>query len=171
MATTTGDRAPRTMTSAQLTEDHEKRIRQELIDAGITHFGLRKFAARHLYRIIHSYEHVKGIIYGRYGSGGLLTMSEGMLIATDRRVIFLDYKPGYENVEEFTYDVVSGAKRVKAGIFSTITLYTRISNYTIRFANSHCVERFMAYVEKRRLETEERQLLTPMASKGVPEWM
>jgi len=122
--------------------------------AGVTAFGRMKFVSRFLPQVLHENEHIMGAVYGRYGEAtGLLHQSEGMLIATDRRVIFLDRKPGYESMDELTYDVVSGIQKTYAWPFASLALYTRIGNYTLHFANKHCIDRFMAYVEKRHLES------------------
>lgn len=96
-------------------------------------------------------------MYGRYAAGtGLMKWTEGMLIATDRRVIFLDRKPGFEAMDELTYDVVSGVQKSYAWPFASLTLHTRIGNYTLRFANQKCIDVSMHYVEKRRLESLKR---------------
>ena len=133
---------------------HEERIKQELKDAGVTRFGMLKFAVKDLPSIIHKKEHINGVVYGRYGEKtGSLTLVEGMLVATDHRIIFVDHKPGYTSTDEITYDVVSGVKKTTA-VFSAVTLHTRIGDYTIRFANSRCAAIFVRYVEKRRLESD-----------------
>lgn len=131
---------------------HEERIKEELRRAGVTRFGMLKFAVKYLPKVIHKDEHIHGVVYGRYGEKtGSLTLVEGILIATNRRIIFLDHKPGYTSTDEVTYDVVSGVKVSKA-FFSAVTLHTRIGDYTIRFANSRCASIFVSYVERRRLE-------------------
>ncbi|HSW99125.1 MAG TPA: PH domain-containing protein [Candidatus Saccharimonadales bacterium] len=130
-----------------------KRIRQELRAVGVTTFGMLKFATRRLPGILHEGEHIRGAVYGRYSVGnGLMRWIEGVLVATDRRVIFLDRKPGFEAVDELTYDAVSGVQKSYAWPFAAVTLHTRIGNYTLRFANKRCIDNFMHYVEKRRLE-------------------
>lgn len=131
-----------------------RRIRQELKQSGVTAYGLHKFATRYLPHILHEGEHVNGAVYGRYTAGtGMLNWEEGMLVATERRIIFLDRKPGYETTDELTYDVVSGVQKSYAWPFASITLHTRLGDYTIRFANKRCIDAFMHYVEKRRLES------------------
>lgn len=131
-----------------------QRIRRELKAAGVTTFGRLKFASRFLPQVLHQDEHIKGVVYGRYTEGtGLLRWAEGMLIATDCRVIFLDRKPGFEAMDELTYDVVSGVQKSYAWPFASVTLHTRIGNYSLRFANKRCIDTFMHYVEKRRLES------------------
>jgi|SRR5688572_5601146 hypothetical protein len=134
--------------------DKTERIKRELQEAGVTQYGLAKFASHFLPTVLHDDEYIGGAVYGRYAAGtGLLKWTEGMLIATDRRVMFLDRKPGFEALDEITYDVVSGVQKSFAWPFSAVTLHTRLGNYTLRFANSNCIDRFMRFVEKRRLES------------------
>lgn len=135
------------------TTKHEQRIKQELKAVGVTWFGIWKFASRYLPNIIHKGEHIGGAAYGRYPAGtGLLAFTEGMLIATDRRVIFLDRKPGYTGFDELTYDVISGVKLTSAG-FSAITLHTRLGDYMIRFVNTKAARNFVRFIELKRIET------------------
>ena len=132
-----------------------RRIRQELRAAGVTSYGLAKFASRYLPNILHPEEHIMGAVYGRYAQGqGPLAWTEGMLVATDRRILFIDHKPGFSTLDEVTYDVVSGVKKVSAWPFSSVTLHTRLGDYTLRFANTICIDNFIHYIEERRLETE-----------------
>ena len=137
-----------------VTDEHVARVKQELRDAGVTTLGMLKFASRYVPSILHKNEHVKGAVYGRYAAGtGLLKWTEGMLVATERRVIFLDRKPGFASMDEITYDVVSGVKKTYAWPFSSIMLHTRIGNYNLRFANPRCINIFTTYVEQRRVES------------------
>ena len=137
-------------------ETHAERIKRELREAGVGRFGFTKFAVRYLYKIIHPSEHVHGVVYGRYKeSNAIPAFEEGMLVATDRRVLFVDRKPGFLRADEITYDVVSGVQSSTAALFSAVTLYTRIGEFTIRFARNKCAAIFVHYVEKRRLETLE----------------
>jgi hypothetical protein len=95
--------------TAKVQPTHKQRIDKELKAVGVTWYGMLKFSVHHLPKIIHEDEHIKGVVYGRYRdrSGGS-NWNEGMLIATDLRVIFLDHKPGFTKIDEITYDVVSG---------------------------------------------------------------
>lgn len=122
------------------------RIRQELIAAGVSAYGLRKTESRYLPKIIHPEEHIGGVVYGRYEAGG------AMLIATDRRVIFLDRKPMFTTNEEVTYDVVSGFKINRTGLVNSVTLHTKVKDFTLRYVNNTCAINFKKYLETRRLE-------------------
>jgi hypothetical protein len=133
---------------------HADRVKRELREAGVRGFGFWKFAVRYLHNLIHKDEHVKGVVYGRYQEApGAPAWEEGMLVATDRRIMFVDRKPGYLRADNITYDVVSAVEDSKAGPFSAVTLYTRMGNFTLRFVKRSCAECFVRYVESRRLES------------------
>jgi general stress protein 26 len=147
------------------TRTHNERIKDELREAGVTRYGLAKFASKYLPSLIRENEHIEAVAYGRYKDEVSTIGTEGMLIATNIRVIFLDHKPGYTTTDEISYDVVSGIKKTTAGFFSALTLHTRISNYTIRFANAKCVDRFVHYVGERRLEKTQEDAIPSTPSR------
>jgi general stress protein 26 len=128
-------------------ESQIDRVKKELIAAGVTRYGLVKAESKELPRILHDDEHIGGVVYGQIGGG-----SSAMLVATDKRVIFLDKRPLFMTTDEVTYDVVSGVKNTKAGPFTSITLHTRISDYTLRYVNAKCAHIFVEYIEGKRLE-------------------
>lgn len=137
------------------TYDHAKRIKQELQEAGMTKYGRAKFASKYLPNLIHEREHVKAVVYGRYSEGkNSPPYIEGMLVATDRRIIFLDHKPGYTKMDEMTYDVIAGVKKTAIGLFQAVTLHSRLGDYTLRFVNARCASNFVRYVERRQVEAE-----------------
>lgn len=142
--------------------EHTKRVQEELRAAGATGHGA-KFAAGYLPRVIHDTEHIMAAVHGHYGDGkgGLLDFSTGMLIATNLRIIFLDHKTGYTSMDEITYDVVTGVRVAKAGIGTAVSLHTRINDYTIRFANVKGIDKFVRYIEKRRLDTADPTVSAP----------
>ncbi|MBL8159276.1 pyridoxamine 5'-phosphate oxidase family protein [Candidatus Saccharibacteria bacterium] len=142
-----------TANSVSARRAHTARITRELAKAGATRFGLYKFAGRYLPAILAEDEQIEAAVYGRYREGaGLISLSEGWLVATDRRVIFLDHKPFYTSMDEMGYDAVTGVKRTTAGWFSAITLHSKLGDYRIRYANRQCVNNFMQVIETKRLE-------------------
>ncbi len=134
------------------TGDHTQRVKQMLIDAGVSKYGLTKRTSRYLPQVIHENETIGGVVYGRYKNG------LAMLVATDQRVIFLDKKPLFVTMDELTYDVVSGVKFNKSGIVDSVTLHTKVADYLVRFVNDKCAYRFVDYIEKRRLERDYSKL-------------
>ena len=123
---------------------NKRRIVSELKAVGMTQYGLIKIETDRLPRIIHENEHIGGVVYGRTTDE---KVGSAMLIATDKRVIFLDAKPFFTTMDEVSYDVVSGVKVSKAGIFSAIVLHTRVRDYGLRFVNKKCAELFKKYIE------------------------
>jgi flavorubredoxin len=124
-----------------VTTDHAGRVRQELIAAGISKTGLRSFGSRYLPQIVHQDEHIGGVVYGRQ------TNDSALLIATNQRILFLDKKPLFVDENEVSYDVVSGISFSHAGFGSTVTLHTRIEDFTLHTLNQKAARIFMEYVE------------------------
>ncbi len=133
----------------KVNDRHSQRIHDELVAAGITRYGLLKREAAHLPKIIHEDEHIHGIAYG------LTERDSAMIVATDRRVLYLDHKVLFHKTDELTYDVVSGVSYNYQGRFAGIVLHTRLGNFKLRFVNSTCAKRFVKYIEARQIETEQ----------------
>jgi hypothetical protein len=128
-----------------------KRIRQEMLDAGVTAYGLLKSESRYLPKILHPHEHVEAVIYGQHNS------SSAMMIATDERIIYLDKKPMAELFDEVSYEVVSGIEFDIHMFFATVVLHTAVKNYDFKMVNLRCAEKFARHIEKHRLEREPKQ--------------
>ncbi|MDZ7744579.1 MAG: PH domain-containing protein [Candidatus Saccharibacteria bacterium] len=127
-------------------QDKKKRVFDELKSVGMGWYGLAHAEAQALPNIIHDYEHITGVVYGRHAEGF------AMLIATDRRAFFLDKKPLFIKTDEISYDIVGGVSYGKAGVFANVTLYTRIGDYTIGTMNDTSARKFVSYIESRCLE-------------------
>lgn len=126
---------------------HNQRVKKELSEAGITGYALIRAEGRALPAFIHEDEHIMAAVYGRTKDGA------AMLVATDRRLIFFDKKPLITISDEISYEVVSGVGiGQENGLRSSITLYTRMGNYSVRMASSKSVTKFERYLEKTRLE-------------------
>lgn len=124
---------------------HEKRVIDGLKKVGVTRYGLAKMESQSVPAIILPDEHIGGAVYGRSKEGSI------MLIATDKRLIYLDRKPFFKTMDELTYDVVSGVRVERSGLFSSVVLHTKVTDYSLRFVNNKCVKIFAKYIESRRL--------------------
>jgi uncharacterized pyridoxamine 5'-phosphate oxidase family protein len=127
---------------------HAERIKDELIKAGVTKYGLLKAESWYLPKVIHKDERIGGVVYGR------VKKSSVMLVATDLRVIFLDCKPLFTVTDEISYEVVFGVKQNQTGIHSSVTLHTRVANYALNYVNTNCANKFVEYIENRKVEKE-----------------
>jgi general stress protein 26 len=137
-------------------ELHSDRIRKDLIKAGATKYNLLRAEFRKLPSLIHKQETIGGVVYGRIEGGTAL------LVATDRRVIYVDEKFFYDRADEINYDVVSGVSLNKQGRYSGVVLHTRLGDFKFTFVRSAMAQRFVSYVEDRQLES------APEVKKDVP---
>lgn len=122
---------------------HQQRIKDELKQAGMTAYGQYKMSSRHLPRVIEDDEHIMGVVYGHAGIG------LAMLVATDKRIIYLERRPLFTSLDDISYSVVVGVRYVDAGIFPSITLHTKMGNYTLTYVNPRCAGSFEKYIENR----------------------
>lgn len=129
-------------------EEHVKRVRKELVDAGMTPYGLLKFETRHLPALIHEDEKIGGVVYGLNENGS------AMIVATNLRVIYLDHKFLYHKNEELSYDIVGGVTKNEQGGRSGIVLHTRAGDFKLRYVNTKAAQRFVKYIESRQIEKD-----------------
>lgn len=126
---------------------HILRVTEELKSVGVTRHGLAKTVSRKLPSILHEDEHIGGVIYGRINNNKF-----AMLVATDRRVIYLNHQLFFMTTDELTYDVVSGVRSSTVGPFTSVVLHTRVADYSFRYVNAKCAEIFIKFIETKRLE-------------------
>ena len=122
---------------------HQARVLQELKNLGVSRSGLSSMESRYLPSIIHADEQLCGVVYGHHQAGF------AMLVATDRRIVFLDKKPLFVDQDDIAYGVVAGVSYGHAGLGSTVTLHTRIKDYAIQTFNKKSAEGFVRYMEQR----------------------
>jgi len=126
-------------------KDKTTAIKDQLKKAGITSKTLLNLESKNLIDVLYEDEVIGGAIHGAY-SGGL-----AWLIATDKRIIFMDKKPLFKTVDEISYDIVSGTKTTKTKFSETITLHTRLGDYTINFVKDNSAKIFNKFIEDKRL--------------------
>lgn len=128
---------------------HADRIKTELIKAGVTQYGLLKAEARHLPSLIDEDEHIHGVVYGRADFGS------AMIVATNKRVFYLDHRVLFNKTDELTYDVVSGVSHNKQSGYAGIVLHTRLGDFSLKFVNLRCANNFVNYIESRQIMTQQ----------------
>lgn len=127
---------------------HKQRIVDELRAAGASSYALNSMEGRYLHTVIHQSEHIGGVVYGKHKDG------MAMLVATDKRVIFIDKKPMFVNLEEIKYDVVSGVSMGKSGFSSEVILHTRIKDFALKTINNKGSINFVSYIDSNWLESK-----------------
>jgi PH (Pleckstrin Homology) domain-containing protein len=122
-------------------QTHLARIANDLKKLGVSKFGLMMAESKYLPKIIQSDEPITGVVYGHHEDG------YAMLVATDRRVIFLDKKPLFTNQDDIDYGVVSGVSNGHGTFANTVTLHTRVKDYAIKTHNRKCALGFVRFIE------------------------
>lgn len=121
-------------------------IYEELRRLGVTWYGFTKPEIRELPLVLQDREHVKGVVYGRHEDGNVA------LVVTGQRILFIDYKPFFKNIDELPFNIVGGISFGRAGLFSTVTLHTVGNDYKIRTMNWASSKHFIDFIESRCLE-------------------
>ncbi len=122
---------------------HQKRVKDELAKAGMTSYGQHKMASRYLPNVIDEHEHIEAVVYGHAGVG------LAMLVATDRRILYVERRPLFTSTDELSYEVVVGIRYIKAGLLPAIELHTRMGNYTLTYVSPAPAQSFIKYIEGR----------------------
>lgn len=124
-------------------------IKEELKAAGIKSSTLQNLESKQLASILYEGETIGGAVHGTYTSG------LAWLIATDKRIIFMDKKPFFSSVDEISYDVVAGTKTTASTLSDSVTLHTRMGDYTVNYVRAESAHKFVNYIEKMRLGNEQ----------------
>ncbi|MEI6481350.1 MAG: pyridoxamine 5'-phosphate oxidase family protein [Candidatus Saccharibacteria bacterium] len=149
------------MPSISLSQDKQARIRKELTAAGMNAYGLLKAEARHLPGIIHDDETIGAAIYGRAEAGG-----SGMLVATSTRLLYLDHKLFFRKTDEISYDVISGVSTNRQGRYNSVTVHTKLGDFSLRFVNEKSTKHFVHFIEKMQIERTQPDVLQKNSTKN-----
>lgn len=130
----------------------QQRIVVSLRAVGANKFDLLLPETRNLYLVIEPFEEIVGAAYGRYKQerpGQPPLMGRGLLVATDKRILFLDKKPLFMRSSDISYSVVSGITYTKVGFSGKISLYNKTGDIRLRTFNQTCAHHFLKAVEQR----------------------
>jgi hypothetical protein len=124
---------------------HSTRVRAEMLGTGLSEYTVLKSSSRYLHNFIAADEHIEAVISGHAERGNAL------LVATNRRVLFLDHQPFFTTSDEFAYGSITGVSSTHAGLFATLILHTRLGDYRLIRVNGQSAEHFEAYISTRIL--------------------
>lgn len=127
-------------------ETRRRYVQKRLRQVGMSELEMRRAEARYLPNLIHNSEEIGACLSGRGIPGHF------MIIATERRVIVLDCKPFFNNVEDITYDAISGVSMLSVSFMATVTLHTKIGDYTVKTPNLRAAKLFKRFIDRRCIE-------------------
>lgn len=116
-------------------------IKHELRQLGMSGEDLWRSGSAYLIRILVAGEVIEGIVY-EYDQVG-----STMLVATDRRIIFLEQKQLYISEDEISYDSVKGISYTHFGQQLTVVLHTDVKDYMIRTKTPAGAENLLRHIE------------------------
>lgn len=120
-----------------------ERINKELKEVGVSAYGRWKRPSRLLHEIIRNDEHIEGVAYGQSVQGS------AMLVATDKRVIFIEANLAYNSTDDFGYQSINGVAHQSSMMSESIILYTRLNTYHLTHVNRSSAARFVTVIEDR----------------------
>lgn len=126
------------------TADKKRRqVQSQLMAAGFSKWGLSKSEAQYLPNLIGNNEQIQAAVYGHSDRGSI------MLIATDKRIIYLDTKPMFVKAEDISYDMVGGITFEWVLYHGVVVLHTRLGNFRVRTMNRRAAQNFRNIVQSR----------------------
>ena len=139
---------------------HSEQIEDRLRDLGADNYDLLLPETHTLPLVIRPGEVITSVVYGRYKlSNGAI--GRGALVATDSRVLLVDKKILSLRFDEIAYAAVTAITYIKVGPTATITLHTRVGDFSVRTFNWKCAQNFIADLESTIFRV--RQLQQPLA--------
>lgn len=129
-------------------------IRADLRAAGAVTYDFWLPETHYLPYIIHPDERIKASVFGRYKDRNG-TVGRGALIATDRRLIFIDKKPFYVHYDELTFNIVGWVTYTRVSLMGYVTLHSRLGNFQLRTFNHKNALNFADYIEEQCLQNAE----------------
>lgn len=99
-------------------------------------------------KILMKDEKIEKLVYG-IGPGG-----PAIMVATDRRLLFVDKAFLHLTVEDVMYDSISSIECSEGPWFATIKIYCKAKEIEFRYVNKTNAHEFDDYVEKRMLAVE-----------------
>lgn len=104
-------------------------------------------AVKELPNILYDDEHVGNITHGGHFYYGYIGVKNGILVATDSRVLFIDKGLIYGvNADAFLYKEITSIKIKHWPLFDEIVLYTRAGEFEIRGILKEDAKNFCEYV-------------------------
>lgn len=129
-------------TASMLEKEDRERVRNELLEARLSFFDMLHAEPQYLYKYLHPDEKIVGAMRGHLSEGG-----SAMLVATDRRVLYLDKIPLFAKVEDIPYQAVSGITHEVGRFFSHAVLHTANGDIELHWVSTKAANIFVRMLE------------------------
>lgn len=119
----------------------------ELRDAGFSTLQLHSAESRKLVEIIEIDEHIMAAIFGHVSPGGT-----AIIVATSKRVIYINHHLFMDDLDEFNYVAISGISYSTNGFFWSVTLHSGLDDRTLGCIKGVQAKKFISYIESLCIE-------------------
>ena len=126
-------------------------VAQKSFDAQLKQLSLRfrlfgRAEIRELRKILQTHEKIKHCIYGFYQGGS------GLLVATDHRILLIDKRPFYVNVEDVHYATVRDIDFTPRALQGALHIISDSKKLVFRSVSDARLRRLRDYVQKQVIE-------------------
>jgi hypothetical protein len=123
-----------------------KHIDDQLRVAGLSWWGFLTSEMKVLPTLLFEDEMIHGVLCGQSSVGYVA------LVATDRRILFVDKKPLYLKTEDVPYSTINSITFEWVGFKGIVELHTRVGDYRIRTINRRAADVFHEYIRGRSVD-------------------
>ncbi len=124
-------------------------VKARLRALGASMYVLTRPEVGKLASLLHEDEKIEAFVYGVYSAGW------GMLVATDRKLIFVDKVFFDLKVDELPYSMISAIDHSFGHYFAKVVVHTRSKDYSFKRIRCKCAENFVDFIEEKMLQTQE----------------
>jgi hypothetical protein len=126
----------------------QKHIDDQLRQAGLKWWGFLISETKALPALLFDDEIIYGVLCGQSSKGYVA------LVATDRRILYIDKKPLYLKTEDISYSVINSVTLEWVGLKGIVILHTRVGDYRIRTTNRAAADIFHQYIRSRSVDLQ-----------------
>lgn len=146
--------------STKLLETARKsEVREQLRQAGLYGFELRRRECRTLYRYLHKSEQVFAAIGGWSPHGGY-----ALLAATSHRIIYLRQQLLFTAIDEIAYEMVGALSISSSRWYASVTVHARTGDYRLEYVNHIAAQTFVDFVERKSIDSAAIRTIPTTAS-------
>ena len=124
-------------------------VKQQLRDAGATLYEIAKQETVELARILFDDEKIEAFMYGYYEAGF------GLLVATNKRIIFVDKRFYNLKVEDIPYNTVNSVEYHLGIFFGVGKIYTRAQNFNFWWVKKSNLMNFCNFVDMKMYKSQQ----------------
>jgi hypothetical protein len=128
-------------------EARNAKIIKELRSCGFNFWQLKSLEVKHLADFLEKDEHILAAAYGHNPD-----KDKSIIVATDMRIVYMDYIPLFYSIDEVSYSAVRGVTYSTNGLRSTITLHTSQMDLTLRYIKLGMAKKFVDFIETKSIE-------------------